>query len=138
MATVAHVLQLLGGWIGPLVIFFVKRQSRFVSFHALQVLLFQGILLFFTMVGVTALFLSFGLSLAMGAPQNKESGPPLFFFLFFGVFMLTAMLSWILKLVLAITYGVKAGNGQWAEYPLLGKLARNILHIGPGGAELNT
>ncbi len=36
MGTLAHVLQLVGGWIAPLVIFLVKRNSRFVSFHALQ------------------------------------------------------------------------------------------------------
>ena len=41
MAVLAHALQLVGGWIAPLVIFFVKRQSRFVSFHALQVLFLQ-------------------------------------------------------------------------------------------------
>jgi len=49
MAVLCHVLQLIGGWIEPLVIFFVKRQSRFVTFHALQVLLFQGLCLFLEM-----------------------------------------------------------------------------------------
>ena len=42
-----------------------------------------------------------------------------------------------MKLLLAIIYGVKAGRGEWAEYPLLGRLARHILHIGPGGAFMN-
>jgi len=41
MALLAHVLQLVGWWIPPLVIFLVKRDSRFVSFHALQPLLLQ-------------------------------------------------------------------------------------------------
>src|SRR6266404_5536267 len=41
MAIFAHVFQLFGGWIAPLIIFLVKRQSRFVSFHALQALLLQ-------------------------------------------------------------------------------------------------
>jgi hypothetical protein len=30
MAVLAHVLQLVGGWIAPLIIFFIKRESRFV------------------------------------------------------------------------------------------------------------
>jgi uncharacterized membrane protein len=58
MAVRAHALQLMGGWIAPLVIFFVKRQSRCVSFHALQVLFLQlidavvwGCLMVFDCVG---------------------------------------------------------------------------------------
>ena len=56
MAVLAHVLQLIGGWIAPLVIFLVKRQSRFISFHALQVLLFEGVVIILTMIGMTAVF----------------------------------------------------------------------------------
>ena len=49
MAVLAHALQVVGGWIPPLVIFFVKRQSRFVSFHALQVLFLELVYLVITM-----------------------------------------------------------------------------------------
>jgi hypothetical protein len=48
MAILAHVLQLVGWWIAPLVIFLVKRESRFTSFHALQALLLQMIQVIFT------------------------------------------------------------------------------------------
>ena len=41
MATLAHVLQMVGGFLAPLIIFFIRRESRFVSFHALQVLFLQ-------------------------------------------------------------------------------------------------
>jgi uncharacterized Tic20 family protein len=41
MATLAHALQLIGSWIAPLIIFLIRRHSRFVSFHALQALLLQ-------------------------------------------------------------------------------------------------
>ena len=54
MATLAHALQLIGSWIAPLIIFLVKRESRFVSFHALQALLLQicyTILIVVAMVG---------------------------------------------------------------------------------------
>jgi hypothetical protein len=34
MATLAHALQLIGSWIAPLIIFLIRRHSRFVSFHA--------------------------------------------------------------------------------------------------------
>jgi len=41
VATLAHVLQLVGGWIAPLIIYLVKRDSKFVAFHAMQALLWQ-------------------------------------------------------------------------------------------------
>ena len=41
MAILAHMLQIVGLWIAPLIIFVVKRESRFVSFHALPALLLQ-------------------------------------------------------------------------------------------------
>jgi len=50
MAVLANALQMVGGWIGPLIIFFAKRQSRFVSFHALQALLLQAVHVVFIMV----------------------------------------------------------------------------------------
>jgi len=56
MGTLAHVLQLVGGWIAPLVIFLVKRNSRFVSFHALQALLLQGLYFVLMMVVMGAFF----------------------------------------------------------------------------------
>jgi hypothetical protein len=43
---------------------------------------------------------------------------------------------WIVMLVSAIVYGIKAGRGEWAEYPLLGRLSRKILKIGPGGTPI--
>jgi hypothetical protein len=46
------------------------------------------------------------------------------------------MSIWGAMLVVAIVYGVKAGHGEWAEYPFLGRLAHRILKLGPGGAPL--
>jgi uncharacterized membrane protein len=139
MAVLAHVLQLVGGWIAPLVIFFLRRQSRFVTFHALQVLLFQGVCLFVTMFVMAAVFIAIGLGLSLGSwtfPHSASDAPPVLF-LFFGVFWLGFVMLWFIKLVLAIVYGVKAGRGEWAEYPILGRFARRILSIGPGGAVIN-
>jgi hypothetical protein len=47
------------------------------------------------------------------------------------------VMLWVIKLVLAVVYGVKAGRGEWAQYPLLGRFARHILGMGPGGAVIN-
>lgn len=135
MAVLAHVLQLVGGWIAPLVIFFVKRQSRFITFHALQVLLFQGVCLFLEMLAAGSIFIAFGLGASFGGWTAQHGAPmaPWPFFLFFGIFWLGFVVMWLLKLVLAVVYGIKAGRGEWAEYPLLGRFARQILNIGPGG-----
>ncbi len=140
MAVLAHVLQLIGGWIAPLVIFFVKRQSRFVSFHALQVLLFEGVCLFLTMLVSGVVFVAFAIGLSTGAWSlpREHTGPPIAFFLFFGVFWMGFVVLWLIRLLLAIIYGVKAGRGEWAEYPLLGSLSRRILNIGPGGVVIDS
>jgi uncharacterized Tic20 family protein len=133
MATLAHVLQLVGGWIGPLVMFLVKRNSRFVSFHALQALLLQGLYFFFVMImmAVVFAFVGFGIMFYGPAAQHNSLSPG--FILFFLVTWLGMMGWWVFMLVVAIVYGIKAGKGQWAEYPVLGRLARRILGIGPGG-----
>jgi hypothetical protein len=67
---------------------------------------------------------------------NSSSGPPPPIFLLFPFFLLGIMGMWVVMLVTAIVYGIKAGNGEWAEYPVLGALARHILKIGPGGTTL--
>ena len=139
MAVLSHVLQLIGGWIAPLVIFLVKRQSRFITFHALQVLLFQGVCLFLTMFAMAGFFMAIGLGISLGH-WNARSGPstaPPLLFLFFGVFWLGFVVLGVVKLVFAIVYAVKAGRGEWAEYPILGRFARHILNMGPGGAVIN-
>jgi uncharacterized Tic20 family protein len=135
MATLAHALQLIGSWIAPLIIFLVKRQSRFVSFHALQALLFQvcyTILVFMTVAGWFALTFS-----TLALHFRDKTAPPTAFFAFFPLIWLLFAGCGILNLVIAIVYAIKAGQGEWAEYPFLGRLARKMLRMGPGGAQLS-
>jgi uncharacterized Tic20 family protein len=134
MAILAHVLQLVGWWIAPLVIFLVKRESRFTSFHALQALLLQ-IIQVILMVSFMVLWFGIVFSSIIQHPPAKDGPPPAFFFLF-PLIWLGFMACWAGVLVIAIVYGIKAGRGEWAEYPLLGRLARRLLKIGPGGAFL--
>jgi uncharacterized membrane protein len=132
MAILAHMLQIVGLWIAPLIIFVVKRESRFVSFHALQALLFQVLYLFLMGLGVVFWFGAVVLTMVAGHASGSSSSPPAFF-----IFMPMLWLDWIsiwgAMVVVAIIYGVKAGRGEWAEYPYLGRLARKILKLGPGG-----
>jgi uncharacterized membrane protein len=47
----------------------------------------------------------------------------------FPIFWLLAMGGWLLVLILAIVYGIKAGRGEWAGYPVIGRLARRLLKM---------
>jgi uncharacterized membrane protein len=98
----------------------------------LQALFLQILYILLTGVGIVLWFA--GLVLIMAhAPQAKGAAPPLGFFILMPLIWLGWMCSWVVMIVFAILYGVKAGRGEWAEYPVLGALARRVLKIGPGG-----
>ncbi len=130
-ASVSHFLQMGTAFIGPLVIFAIKRESRFVKFHALQAVLLQ-IIFFVAMMISMVLWMGvmFGTVLAhqqQGTQANQA--PPLVPFIIFPFIWLAWMGGWVTMLVLAIVYGIKANRGEWANYPLLGNLARRLLHM---------
>ena len=130
MSTLAHTLQLIGSWIAPLIIFLIRRQSRFVSFHALQALLLQII---HTIIIVVLMVLWFTTIFATVLHQTsgKPAGFPTVLFFVIPLVWLGFMGLWIGTLIIAILYAIKAGRGEWADYPMLGKLARKILKMGP-------
>jgi uncharacterized membrane protein len=135
MAVLAHALQLVGGWIAPLVIFFVKRQSRFVSFHALQVLFLQ---LCYLVVSVCLMaFWISGILLAVLRTHGGNNALPTAAFFVFPFIWLGFMGIWVGTVVIAVVYSVKAGRGEWAEYPVIGRWARRVLKIGPGGGPVS-
>jgi uncharacterized membrane protein len=133
MAILAHMLQIVGLWIAPLIIFVVKRESRFVSFHALQALLLQVAYMFLMGLGVVFWLGAVVLSMVSAHTSGSSSSPPAFF-IFMPMLWLDWMSIWGAMVVVAIIYGVKAGRGEWAEYPYLGRVARRILKLGPGGS----
>jgi uncharacterized membrane protein len=134
MATLAHVLQLVGGCIAPLVIFLVKRESRFVKFHALQALLLQVVYLVVFGVLMVSWFALIFSTIVLHPPA--KGAPPPAIFLVLPLVWIGTMGLWALTLALAVVFGIKAGRGEWAEYPLLGRWARRMLKIGPDGREL--
>ncbi len=137
MGTLAHVLQLVGGWIAPLIIFLIKRNSRFVSFHALQALLLQGLYFLFVMIFVGGFFVVAIAGFAVHQSTTQHGSLPPAFLVLFPALWLGMMAWWVFMVVVAIVYGIKAGKGEWAEYPVLGRLARRILGIGPAGEPLS-
>ncbi len=135
MATLAHALQIPGWWIAPLIIFLVRRQSRFVSFHALQALLLQIFYVCIT-AAIMTLWVATIFSTVILHPPARNAPPPLAIFLIFPIVWIGFFGMWALILILSITYAIKAGRGEWAEYPILGPIARKILKLGPNGASL--
>ena len=130
MATLAHALQVAGWWIAPLIIFLAHRKSRFVSFHALQALLLQ-IANLILMAGFMVLW--FVMVFATIAHQSADkNAPPVALFVVMPIVWLGYMGMWIFVLVIAIVYSIKAGRAEWANYPLIGRIARRILKMGQG------
>ena len=125
-ALLAHILQLFTGFIGPLVIFIIKRESRFVAFHAAQALIWQAIYFVVTMVGLVAWFvLVFGI-IAMHSNSGPSKGPPVAVFIIFPLIWLFFMTGWLVTFILGIVYGIKANQGEWAAYPIIGGWARRL------------
>lgn len=130
LALLAHVLQLITWWIGPLVIYLVKRESRFVSFHALQALIYQGLCFVASMLMVGLWFALMFSGVLLGAATGKASkAAPIAFFIVFGLFGLFWLGIWVLTLVLGIVYGIKASRGEWAAYPIIGRWGRRLAGI---------
>jgi uncharacterized protein len=119
MAFLAHLLQAFTGFIGPLIIFCVKQDSRFVKFHALQALVWQLCYMALIFAVSMALIVSIFSSMAHIPPGSHQAPPP-GFFIFLPVVWLLAMGGWVLNVILGVVYGIKANRGEWAAYPVIG------------------
>lgn len=135
MATLAHALQLIGSWIAPLIIFLIRRQSRFVSFHALQALLLQIVHTIIVLVFMTLWFTTIFTTVFHETSGKPLELPPALLILM-PLVWLGFMGLWVGTLIIAILYAIKAGRGEWADYPVLRKLARKMLKMGPGETQL--
>jgi uncharacterized membrane protein len=132
MASLAHALSFLG-FIPPLVIFLVKRPSRFVSFHALQALLWHVTYLLIA-IGLVMVWVCTMVLTITHTVATKGAAPPLAIFAVFPLVWLGFMGAWVVTLILAVMYCIKASQGEWADYPVLGAMARKMLKMGPSGA----
>ena len=126
MALLAHVLGIFAGFLAPLIFFLVKRDSKFVSFHALQSLAWHVIYFVLMMAAVVIFFINIFVH-ASFPPTDKNAFP----FAFFGPFIfiwLIGMCGWVMNFVLGTVYGIKANRGEWAQFPLIGGwILRNIV-----------
>lgn len=92
------------GWVVPLVLYLTKKdQSKFVGFHALQSLIFQGVLFIAALILIFAGFFTCGITWAILG------------------------LGGIAALVFQILAGIKANEGQWYMLPIAGDYAKKSL-----------
>ena len=83
MAMLAHLLSIFTGFLGPLILYLIKKdEDRFIAFHSLQALYWWLAIL------------------VLSIP--------------------TCGLAGILGIVYSIIILIKANNGEWAEYPVVG------------------
>lgn len=120
IAMLAHVLMIFSWFWAPLIIYFAKRDSRFVAFHALQALYCQVIVFCGWILSFVALIV---VTTTTGFASVGAQGSNLTATAFFLIFSLVLMGGWVLNLVLGILFGIKASHGEWARYPLLGRMA---------------
>jgi uncharacterized membrane protein len=125
LAVLAHALQLVSAFIAPLIILLVKRESKFVRFHALQVL-FLHIAYVVVFGGLLALC-AIGILVFSPALDSKE--PPVGLLVLFPLVWLGLMGAYVLTLVLAVVYAFKAGRGEWAAYPIVGRFAAKVAGV---------
>jgi uncharacterized protein len=130
-AGLAHALMISTWWIGPLIIYLIRRQSRFVSFHALQALIWQIIFTLLYVIGMVVMFAAMFSTMAMSshghAPQPEQ--PPIALFIVLPLFWLLMMSGFAISMTLGIMYCLKAMRGEWARYPLIGNWARQITGV---------
>jgi len=105
---VGYIFPIIGVFasiLAPLVIFFLKRdESKFVAFHALQTVYFQA-----------AVLLIYAFSFLTLPTCMRLLGISLVIIGFVGSFVYTIYIA------------LRAYSGEWAEFLLLGQLARNTM-----------
>ena len=119
-AMLPHILQVFGGFVPPLVILIVKRNSLYVRFHSLQTLIFQLIATALVIVGFISFFIGMFASIA-SIPPNSKQMPKAFFFL--PLIWLLFLFQYGLSILLAVVFGWQCSEGKWSRYPLIGRLA---------------
>jgi len=128
MALLVNVLAIFSSFLAPLIFYLVKKDSRFVSFYSLQALFWHAAYAMIFFVGMIIAFI-FMFSTIVTHPHNaSDQAPPLAFFGVLGLVWLCGMGGWVLNLVLGIVYAIKANQGEWARFPVIGDFVlRKIL-----------
>ena len=128
MALLVNVLAIFSSFLAPLIFYLVKKDSRFVSFYSLQALIWHAAYALIFFVGMIIAMIFMFATVASQPHNAANQSPPWTFFGVFGLVWLWGMGGWVLNLVLGIVYAIKANQGEWARFPLIGDFVlRKIL-----------
>lgn len=108
LGLVAYVLAIFTSWIGPLILWLVKKdQSKFIAYHCLQALLLMG-----------AVFIVEAISNVVFTALH----------LLPVAWLVVAVLG-LASLALNIIAAIAANKGEWYEMPVVGAYARKIAGV---------
>lgn len=127
MGLVCGLLSAFTGFLGPLIILLIRKDSIFVKLYALQALLWHLIYMLVSAMVMVIFFIGAFASIATMAPQ--KGGPPPPFFFLFPLIWLVFMVGWVINVVLGIISAVKANQGIWWPYPVTGRWAVRFLGV---------
>jgi uncharacterized Tic20 family protein len=122
-AGLAHALMMGTWWIGPLIVYLTKKESRFVAFHSLQALFWQ-IIYTVLVFGGMMIFMAVILVSTLSGGKQAPAQPPIALFIMFPFLWLFMMGGLAITLTLGIMFCLKAMRGEWAGYPVIGNWAR--------------
>jgi uncharacterized membrane protein len=108
-----------------------RPNSKYIRFHALQAFLLQILHLLFWGAVMVAYF-AFIFAVVVKLPKGGQPPPPALPAAMFVVIIFAVLIGWgfwLLGVLAAILYSLKAGRGEWANYPLLGTIARRFLGL---------
>ena len=105
MKVLTHVLGLLTGFLGPLIILLVHNDGE-VKDHARMALNWQISYLIYSLIAYVIMVIGFVLMIILIG------------FVFIAIAALLLLVAWILDLVFCIQAAIKANNNEFYEYPL--------------------
>jgi uncharacterized Tic20 family protein len=127
MGLACGLLSAFTGFLGPLIILVIKRDSLFVKLCALQSLLWH--LIYMVLTGFVMIAFFAAIIATVGLGPGPRGGPPPPFFFFVPFLWLFFMLGWVVNVVLGILSAVKANEGIWWPYPVTGRMAKKFLGV---------
>jgi uncharacterized protein len=109
LAMLNYILSIFSGWLAPLIIWIIKRESKFVAFHAVQTLFWQLMLIVIgILVGVVVV-------LSLLDSETRSGSPGVFAF----VPLALIVYGWG-NLFVMVVFAIKSRNGNWTRLPIVG------------------